>query len=89
MTTQDVKPSLAKQKRLVRKAIRLVGSQSRLAESVGCSQMMVWKLLHGRARISVEMARKVHLATGGKCSESELRPDFFVDDMSGLVATNA
>lgn len=89
MTTQDVEPSLAKQKRLVRKAIRLVGSQSRLAESVGCSQMMVWKLLHGRARISVEMARKVHQATDGKCHEADMRPDFFIREAGQRSAANA
>ena len=71
MTTKDVKPSMAKQKQMMRKAIRLVGSQVRLAEAVGCSQMMVWKLVHGRARISVEMARKIR--AGSRLSHAESR----------------
>jgi len=77
MTTKAVKPSMAKQKRLLKKAIRLVGSQARLAEAAGCSQMMVWKLVHGHACVSVEMARKIHAATDGGVTEAELRPDFF------------
>lgn len=77
MTTQAVRPSMAKQRRLLKKAIRLVGSQARLAEAVGCSQMMIWKLAHGHAGISVEMARKIHNATDGAVNEAELRPDFF------------
>lgn len=85
MTTKDVKPSMAKQKQMMRKAIRLVGSQVRLAEAVGCSQMMVWKLVHGRARISVEMARKIHIATDGKCDESDMRPDFFIKQEQAMA----
>lgn len=82
MTTKAVKPSMAKQKRLLKKAIRLVGSQARLAEAAGCSQMMVWKLAHGHAGISVEMARKIHLATEGAVNESDLRPDFFANEQA-------
>ena len=79
MTTKTVRPSMAKQKRLLKKAIRLMGTQARLAEAAGCSQMMVWKLVHGHACVSVEMARKIHLATEGAVSESDLRPDFFAN----------
>lgn len=79
MNTQAVRPSMAKQKKLMKKAIGLVGSQARLAEAIGCSQMMVWKLAHGHAGISVEMARKIHQATEGAVQEGDLRPDFFTN----------
>lgn len=78
MTTKAVKPSMRTQRRLMKAAIRQFdASQTRLAEAVGCTQTMIWKLLHGKARISVEMARKIHRATDGRCPEHEFRPDFF------------
>lgn len=78
MTTLAVKPSMATQRRLVREAMKLHDdSQSALAEAIGCSQTMIWKLLNGKSRISVEMARRIHRVTEGKCSEHQFRPDFF------------
>lgn len=78
MTTCVVNPSMRTQKRLLRKAVELHGnSQSALAAAIGCSQTMVWKLLHGRSSVSIPMARAIHTATEGQCPEYELRPDFF------------
>jgi len=71
-------PSMAKQKRLIAKAIKLLGNrQTSMADALECSQTMVWKLLNGHARVSIRMARKIHRATHGECAEYELRPDFF------------
>lgn len=78
MTTYVFKPSMKTQKRLLKKAVKLHrNSQSALAEAIGCSQTMVWKLLHGRSAVSISMARAIHIATEGQCPEYELRPDFF------------
>ncbi|WP_110647577.1 transcriptional regulator [Salinicola peritrichatus] len=78
MPALAAKPDMAIQRRLVREAMKLHNdSQSALADSVGCSQTMIWKLLNGKSRISVEMARRIHRATDGRCPEHEFRPDFF------------
>lgn len=78
MTTKGVTPAVVAQKKLMKRALsKFEGSQTRLAKAIGCSQAMVWKLLNGKARVSVEMARKIHQATDGDCPEYKLRPDFF------------
>lgn len=78
MTTKRVDPALVEQKNLMNQALsKFEGSQTQLAKAVGCSQTMVWKLLNGKSRVSVEMARKIHQATEGSCPEYKLRPDFF------------
>lgn len=79
MKAKVVSPHLGTQKRLMRKAIKELGGQKQLAQAASCSQPMVWKLVHGRSRISVAMARRIDRATGGKCKESDLRPDFFAE----------
>jgi len=78
MTTKRVESAASAQKAIIKQALRKFGnSQTQLAKAVGCSQAMVWKLLNGKARVSVEMARKIHQATDGECPEYKLRPDFF------------
>tara|TARA_R110000765_G_scaffold58936_8_gene115012 strand:+ start:937 stop:1194 length:258 start_codon:yes stop_codon:yes gene_type:complete len=78
MTTKRVEPAVSVQKAILKRALRKFdNSQTQLAKAIGCSQAMVWKLLNGKARVSVEMARKIHQATEGECPEYKLRPDFF------------
>ncbi len=78
MTTKRVEPAVSVQKAILKQAlIKFDNSQTQLAKAVGCSQTMVWKLINGKARVSVEMARKIHQATDGECPEYKLRPDFF------------
>ena len=57
-------------------AIKAKGSQSKLAEAIGCSQQQIAYLLKANS-ISVEMALKLDTATGGIVSKHALRPDFF------------
>jgi DNA-binding transcriptional regulator YdaS (Cro superfamily) len=59
------------------RAIRLVGSQPKLAAAMGCSQSKVSWLITTAHDISAEDALKVDRATDGAVSASELRPDIW------------
>lgn len=59
-------------------AIKAKGSQSKLAEAIGCSQQQIAYLLKADS-ISVEMAHKIDVATDGVVARNVLRPDFFKD----------
>lgn len=59
----------------VERAIRLFGSQRKLAEAAGCSQNAICVALHGRPGPTV--ARKIEAATNGAVTLSELRPDIW------------
>lgn len=61
----------------IENAIRLKGSQVKLAEAMGCSQQYISWLLKEGEQISVEMALRVEAATEGHVSRSHLRPDVF------------
>lgn len=68
----------------LRRAIRLVGSQPKLADAmrqtgVECSQSKIsWLLVHADM-ISAEDALAVHRATRGEVTASDLRPDLWAD----------
>jgi DNA-binding transcriptional regulator YdaS (Cro superfamily) len=66
-------------------AIKLHGSQVRLAEAIGCSQQQISYLLKAK-KITAEMAMKLDVATGGEVSKHILRPDIFGG--TGQQATN-
>ena len=59
------------------KAIRELGSQSKLAEQVGCSQQLISSLARGEWRPTAEVAVAVERATRGSVRSSDLRPDLF------------
>lgn len=59
------------------RAVRLAGSQNRLAERMGCSQSKISWLLREAEKISADDAALVDAATGGKVSKEILRPDIF------------
>ena len=61
---------------LIEQAIRIHGSQVKLAEAMGCSQQQVSYMLKAD-RVSAEMATKIDSVTGGQVSRSSLRPDLF------------
>lgn len=61
----------------IESAIRIKGSQAKLAEAMGCSQQYISWLLKDAEQISVEMAIKVEVATAGEVSRRDLRPDIF------------
>jgi DNA-binding transcriptional regulator YdaS (Cro superfamily) len=58
------------------RAIRLAGSESRLAAAIGYSQVAVNKARR-RGAVSPRMALAVHRFTGGTVPASELRPDLW------------
>ena len=60
----------------IQKAVDLHGSQSKLAEAIGCSQQQISYLLNAKS-ITAEMALKVDAATSGVVSKHDLRPDIF------------
>ena len=59
---------------LIRKAIRLSGSQKKLASAIKHSQTSISYYLNGGG-ISAEVAIKIEKATG--ISRAEIRPDIF------------
>lgn len=61
----------------VERAVRIRGSQAKLAEAAGCSQQQISYLLHDAERISAEMAAAIERATNGEVSKAVLRPDMF------------
>lgn len=61
-------------------------TQAMFAEKVGVTQGMVGHWLHGRCRITPEMAKKIEDVTLGKVTRSELRPDIFCDSSVQPVA---
>jgi len=62
---------------LIKRAIKKVGSQKKLAEAIGLSQQGVSYLLNSSSRVSAEVAIKIERATAGEISRAELRPDLF------------
>ncbi|WP_416358195.1 YdaS family helix-turn-helix protein [Aureimonas phyllosphaerae] len=62
---------------LVQEAVRLAGSQQKLADAAGCSQQQISYLLHQADRISAEMAVSLEKATDGQISRNHFRPDVF------------
>lgn len=61
---------------LIRQAIDMLGSQERLASTIGCSQQRISQLLRAD-RVSAEMALAIDLATQGRVPCSALRPDIW------------
>ena len=62
---------------LLEKAIKIAGSQARLAEAIGLSQQGVSYLLNGAPTISAEISIAIDRLTNGEVSKEELRPDIF------------
>ena len=52
-------------------------SQSELAQALGVTQGTISHWLNGRARIPAERVLGIELATGGKVTRHELRPDLY------------
>ena len=62
---------------LVRQAVAIVGSQSRLAAMIGTSQQLVSQLCSTARSISGEHAAAIHRATEGRVPCWALRPDLW------------
>ena len=64
----------------LRRAVTLVGSQSALARALGdnVKQGHVWYWLEkGQGKVPAEYCAAIELATGGKITRHDLRPDIF------------
>ena len=73
----------------IEEAVRLKGSQQKLAEAIGCSQQQISYLLQRADRISGEMAIAVERATAGAISRHDLRPDMFGSAPRRAVSTSS
>lgn len=60
----------------IERAIRIVGSESKLGAAAGYSQNAIW-WAKSRGRVSAELAVAIERATDGQVSRHELRPDLF------------
>lgn len=58
------------------RAVQIVGSQAALARMIGKSQghIAVWK---SRGRVPAEVVIPIEIATAGKVTREELRPDLY------------
>jgi DNA-binding transcriptional regulator YdaS (Cro superfamily) len=63
----------------VRRAIKVCGSQTRLAERAGISQQAISRLLYTAQSVTGEVAVALERATDGLVQRRELRPDLFGD----------
>jgi len=59
------------------RAIALFGSERKLGDAIGYTQHAVWRA-KTTGRPAPRMAIAIDLATGGKVSRFDLRPDMFV-----------
>jgi len=61
----------------IKRAVKAVGSQKKLADAMGCSQQQISYLLKGARNVSAEMAVSIERATAGAVTRHHLRPDIF------------
>lgn len=59
----------------ISKAIKIVGSQQKLATACGVKQPSVWAWLHGKKKVSAENAKRIEIATAGNVPAYLIRPD--------------
>lgn len=60
----------------IEQAIEIAGSEAKLGEGIGCSQVAINKAKR-RGSVTAEMALKIHRFTDGRVSASALRPDLW------------
>ena len=60
----------------LQEAIKFAGSEAKLGEGTGFSQVAINKAKH-RGSVSAEMALAIHRFTGGRIPASDLRPDLW------------
>ncbi|MBX3546878.1 MAG: helix-turn-helix domain-containing protein [Chelatococcus sp.] len=65
-----------KQDELIRAAIAIRGSESKLAVACGVSQAAIWKAKRA-GRVSPRLAAAIHRATNGSIPKWRLCPDVF------------
>jgi DNA-binding transcriptional regulator YdaS (Cro superfamily) len=70
------------------RAIRILGSQPKLAAAMGCSQSKVSWLLVTAKDISAEDSLAIDHATGGEVAKWQLRPDLWEANKAALRQTS-
>lgn len=56
-------------------AIKIIGSQQKLADACGVKQPTVWGWLHGKKKASANNAVRIEKATNGEVQAYQVRPD--------------
>lgn len=57
------------------KALKILGSQKKLADVCGLSQPTVWRWANGKAKVTPNCVPLIVKATKGECKAHLLRPD--------------
>lgn len=59
----------------IKKAISIIGSQTKLAKACGVTQTSVWKWLNNKTAVSPKIVPLIVKATNGLVKANEIRPD--------------
>lgn len=60
----------------MKKAIRIVGSQSALAEAIAATRQQVWRMT-STGKVPASRCKAIEQATSGQVTAEDLRPDIF------------
>jgi DNA-binding transcriptional regulator YdaS (Cro superfamily) len=60
---------------VIEKVIGIAGSQTKLAQTLGCAQSLVSGWLYGKKRVSVSLVPDIVMFANGAVQAHELRPD--------------
>lgn len=60
----------------MKKAVKIVGSQSALAEAIGATRQQVWRMLD-TGQVPPSRCKSIEKATNGAVPAEQLRPDIF------------
>lgn len=63
----------------IQNAVEILGSQSALAASIGVSPSFVNQLVNGLRPVPPKLCRRIEVATAGKVTRKQLRPDIFCE----------
>lgn len=61
----------------LQKAIKTAGSQAELARRIGKKQAHIWNWLHRDKTVPAESVLAIEMATAGRVSRHDLRPDLW------------
>lgn len=74
---------------LIAKAIKICGTQAKLAAATRTSQQTICRVLNGQVPVSAELAAQIELVTNGEITRLMLRPDVFFTPIQRLgIADN-